>query len=93
MSGENWTPGPWFAEPLDSREVFGGNRAIATAHGRDSEALGNGLLIAAAPELYEALKSLWKWVDNWGADFIFDPEFEGEPERIKAALRKARGEE
>jgi hypothetical protein len=57
VSGENWTPGPWQVNPQDHRfvEVDGG-RAIASAYGRDSEALGNGLLIAAAPTMADYIK-------------------------------------
>jgi hypothetical protein len=50
------TPGPWMVHPLDRRAVVGrdGDSAIADVHTwRDMD---DALLIAAAPDLLEALR-------------------------------------
>ena len=54
------------------------------------EAVANAHLIAAAPDLYEALEGLWTWVKNWDAEFMDDPEFDRT--FYMNALAKARGE-
>jgi hypothetical protein len=71
MSGENWTPGPWWLEqPVEdgvgaSVGVSGhGHRLLAKAvwraelETRTLHAEANANLIAAAPELYEALEGM-----------------------------------
>lgn len=89
MSGEKWTPGPWIVDfescdeegPLRESEFTG---YILDANGTEvcSRAfpLANAHLIAAAPEMYEALCA----VDEWENPSCF--------EKVKAALKKARGE-
>ena len=59
------TPGPWTTEetPLSSRStgrwhVFDGFGTTAVVFGYDDEAAANARLIAAAPELLEALKDV-----------------------------------
>lgn len=75
------TPGPW-AYDKDSNEIFSCNEAhgcgwVALVKGNDSngqplpgeERHGNARLIAAAPELLDALKSLFAdWVTLVGED-------------------------
>ena len=84
-----WTPGPW------SREVGAGRGAWiagANMHGwaalacgnTDAEAEANARLIAAAPELYEALQ--------FARDELRG-QFGAEYDDIDAALAKARGEQ
>ena len=46
-------------------------------------------LIAAAPDLLEALDNLWAWVKNWDAEFMDDPEFDRSI--YEAAIAKAKG--
>ncbi len=91
MSEPKWTPGPWSAhEAKFGWEVVVGERPLygksITGWGAVSTTEANARLIAAAPELYEALEAL-------------RPYFEGEhyPDHphcvlIRAALAKARGE-
>ena len=92
------TPGPWYAE---KKNVHTGS--VATCHWdgedwwevyslnwADGSAEANARLIAAAPDLLEALEEA---LEDWGDDH-FDEEY---PYRIewadkaRAAIRKARG--
>ncbi len=53
------TPGPWKVAPLRNRDEsfeVGGVRGCARVYGTDAEAQANASLIAAAPELLDALK-------------------------------------
>lgn len=59
----NFTPGPWFADPDDVRDealavldAIGCNVADVFTMCRPGECEANAHLIAAAPELYEALE-------------------------------------
>lgn len=81
----SYTPGPW---KVDRPYIRGAGRVIASLEsGHDEvEDAANAQLIAAAPELYEALENLM--------DFLFH----GKKDRqmilkASAALAKARGEE
>lgn len=110
-SEPKWTPGPWDFSmakmPIDgeydyciSAVVDGERYVISEAFGRVSEkqrpnAHANARLIAAAPELYEALERLLKWVAPIAGD-NHDKDREREEmasvEAACSALRKARGE-
>ena len=97
MSNETrWTPGPWSVE----RSVIRGDadhlgRTVAVAStlnvawpfGRRAtkEEPYNALLIATAPELYEALEEMLEECE--------DDEFAPHVMEAKAALAKARGEQ
>jgi hypothetical protein len=83
-----WTPGPWVwwpktgilaTESRDGRWIVSGELSSANAE-------ANARLIAAAPELYEALKGIIGWcpTDNQRSIAAFD--------KALAALAKARGE-
>lgn len=93
MSGETkWAPGPWVADGFFVSSNSGGAVAhdIVSACGTvgrpDSETEANAQLIAAAPDLYEALADLVHQVDRPRAPswLSLDDAF--------AALDKARGE-
>jgi hypothetical protein len=100
MSELKATPGPWSHSGPPVREpsvfIYGGEHRgrIAKAeaglnHGQDmfAEAIANAHLIAAAPDLYEALDCL---VTNWSA---FSYEEQGLAlTAAAAALARARGE-
>lgn len=81
-----FTPGPWRFDLDDENVVAGlyGEELIVDAPlgGAPAQAIANGHLIAAAPELYRALGDMLEHADVAG--FIY--------ERAKAALAKARGE-
>ena len=64
-----YTPGPWKLKPVDDRFLYGTrvqgperddafNCIADVPGGKDPECLANARLIAAAPDLLEALKSL-----------------------------------
>ena len=79
------TPGPW---KVDRPYIRGAGRAIASLESwhNEVEDAANAHLIAAAPELYEALENL--------IDFLFHGKKNCQAIlRAKAALAKARGDE
>jgi hypothetical protein len=85
------TPGPWFA---DGKDVWNGqnigSKWVAECLAKSkAEAAANARLIAAAPELYRALSLACKYVAE-------SEDVEEAPmllRTIKAALKKARGED
>lgn len=91
------TPGPWWNESdiIHAKDEHWTEECHSCDHvarafdvGEPTEA--NAHLIAAAPELYEALEALISACDEMGVDLG-----EGAPKEKKmcfAALRKARGE-
>jgi hypothetical protein len=94
MSGENWTPGPWADDGTASIHAPTGLVCVVANHstndygqwhGEDSETqcAANAHLIAAAPELYEALKKAADRLAEIGAIV---------PSDVTHALAKARGE-
>lgn len=104
MSDTKWTPGPWTWDvALDHNwdvQVWSSpNRRVCfVAHdGEDGNPTGkaNARLIAAAPDLYEALST---FVEEYvsmiasGDCGNWNPEDEGFVKSARAALAKARGE-
>lgn len=114
MSAPNTTPGPWFA--LDDctssgLEIRGGGYHYPLAKmcsywmgpgPREAEAKANYHLIAAAPDMYDALERLTTLVKTCREAFPNDPVSAGKVcrealsfgdfERAFEVLRKARGE-
>ena len=89
------TPGPWVAnltsvEPKDEHEWVNDGWIIANCQG--SDALANAHLIAAAPDLYEALVDIHKTQLNNNIHDPDDYENTEQCRRIKAAIAKAKGE-
>ena len=86
------TPGPWSAEEYDKLSEFSINaakRQIARTNGHNldvDEHEANAHLIAAAPELYEALQYIQRWLNETGLDV-----HQSVPQMINAALAKAEG--
>ena len=87
------TPGPWNAEPMIRDHGFPYTPVMATtliacvystAFGDDEQSLANAALIAAAPEMYEALRDLLAVKPNSDA-----PEWVA----ARAAIAKAEGRE
>lgn len=85
MSGENWTPGPWFVSPTPladgrARVEDGRTNGLETIKCEWSEAH----LVAAAPELYEALKHVYlHYGEGWDKNKPI----------MQETLAKARGED
>jgi hypothetical protein len=92
------TPGPWRRE---NGELVGSNGALVRVAGtglclamRDNpEALANGRLFLAAPELLAAVLELREWINNWEPDFASDDEWPDTEQRVRAAIAKAIGDE
>lgn len=92
-----WTPGPWFVDPVFRSEWIDGADGKTVADCRAfsfrtiEENRANAHLIAAAPEMYEALKrqqaNIRRWLETGVAA---DPEeSKSISDQIDAALAKA----
>ncbi len=109
MSETKWTPGPWFRGGKPSGYNWGEIRApraegatitVATINHWNPEVNDhNADLIAAAPELYDALEAakliLWmaeKYAESGGSHGVEMSEFQPVKEKVDAALKKARNE-
>lgn len=105
MTEPKWTPGPWKVhksriggDGFQYTEVIA-RTVIAKVHasrsGGDDE-IDNAHLIAAAPDLYEALRMLLQSCEQLGGLCLrTTDEFEtreGAMDAARAALKKARGE-
>lgn len=98
------TPGPWRIErPSNDIEIVSGKYHIAYAgtcvNFSESEALKNGALISAAPELLAALQALCAWHDHEALTGLpygdpvaaWAPSFDDTVKMIHAAIAKATG--
>jgi hypothetical protein len=95
------TTGPWsysMYEDSNHAKIYlhglGGQDAVKggdSLQGYCGEA--NARLIAAAPDLLEALQEVMSWIYNWDPDFTFDNEWAGTEIKARAAIKKAMGEE
>jgi hypothetical protein len=90
MTATKHTPGPWVA--ID-HEIFADNQSrniadvwISFANIEDEEAKANARLIAAAPDLLEALEAFAEYAEKgtWGS---LDP-----VTQARAAIAKAKGD-
>lgn len=94
MTERKWTPGPWSA--MDGGWVEAGDGdpiAMINDNGLSNstfkEDVPNAHLIATAPDLYEALLELRKWMGPCGIDHEIDAAMSA----ADAAIAKARGEQ
>jgi len=97
-----FTKGPW--EVSYWRDGLGPDKPAVTASGATiaithpapicpiEESTANAHLIAAAPDMYEALDTILSWIDNWSPNFEDDDEWVDDRKRFDAILAKARGE-
>ncbi len=95
------TPGPWTVSPLNGRDVgpvraftFEGTdvqqlQSVALVRAR-AESDANARLIAAAPELLAALKTVKPWFELWLPDAI-GPAEQNLLRLVDAAIAKAEG--
>jgi hypothetical protein len=93
MSETKFTPGPWIKRGKGTIETNGGAEVASVMDGQmldrvDRETQeANANLIAAAPELYEAIKELLYALqddENWRTSGVY--------EDAESALAKARGD-
>lgn len=94
MTDAKYSPGPWKSHPIEKRQGLpyvpvSAETLIARVYskhfGDDAQAAANGRLIAAAPELFEALDSIL-WAEDKQPDH--------RPDAIRlarAAIAKATG--
>jgi hypothetical protein len=95
MSETKFTPGPWETPYRNFSEVRAQNGAlVAVCKPLDGlvNLQANARLIAAAPQMYEALEKAKKRIDYfvWANDAPFDVKLQ---EAIDAVLKAARGEQ
>lgn len=92
-----YTLGPWTFETLMDRprdiEIFSGICLVATVNSenvdRQEVVFNDARLIAAAPEMYEALKALQEW--SWGTSFgIREAGIWKEVDRVLALIGEGR---
>lgn len=80
------TPGPWTAQPNGA--IWVGDTLISVCAIAPEEATANANLIAAAPDLLEALQLV---VDKIGTDFELYSEQQFAIDNARAAIAKATG--
>jgi hypothetical protein len=91
----NHTQGPWDYESFAlSEEIVSNDKVIATVYSRHctfpEEMRANARLIAAAPDLLEALQELYHLIDSaHDGERVFTTEMQ---KKAKAAIAKATGE-
>jgi hypothetical protein len=103
VSETKWTPGPWTLVDVTGDEIAITTEArmaddiipivevlIDWNEPLESEQQANALLIAAAPELYEALERALNWLSSYPGQGTMG--IDGPYEQARSALAKARGE-
>jgi hypothetical protein len=98
MGKSKHTPGPWIAEPMVGRGAWvkgsNGTWAALSCGDSDLEAEANACLIAAVPDLLDALKEIVAADDTFRA--TMSPDVEKDPvtracDAARAAIAKATG--
>jgi hypothetical protein len=94
MNETKWTQGPWSTNWQDNgTEVFGADGYWLMSMKRITEELkANARLIAAAPELYEALEECKRVLSDLQSTQLEGTRTRAAWEKARAALAKARGE-
>lgn len=87
MSETKWTPGPWNGRDIKVSDQDAAGISICFTYPPREEYRANARLIAAAPELYEALQVAELALRERGLRVL------GEYKQIESALAKARGEQ
>lgn len=107
MSETKWTPGPWNIARINYADIYGGDgEMVALVPKGYPRTAANAQLIAAAPDLYEALEA-YEALDNQrmtceecedrlerapeACEYCF-PFADDARLKMRAALAKARGE-
>lgn len=97
MSATKFTPGPWVVNPITAQvDVMRDDGPLPiclmlwpTKVRSEAETEANANLIAAAPEMYESLRSI---VENWDFEHGDTPVYDPDIVMAREALKKARGE-
>lgn len=91
------TPAPWSVNP--QKQWSNGNKVFEINFGEDGEVIGEGVytkadaqLIAAAPDLLEALKTMIDFSNTWGKEWFSNEQWQ-QIENAKNAYNKALGKE
>ena len=93
-----FTPGPWHIKPEHPYRIHGHNKdapysvVIAETCGYKLMRERNAALIAAAPDMFEALQELLKQIGAWFPGSI-PAQLAGAAEQARTALQKANGGE
>ena len=93
-----FTPGPWVAQISRQGRASGivseSGEGVVNWNGvakPKTSGHANARLIAAAPDLLEALASVMSWIDNWSPDFTHDGEWPDDEAKARAAILAATG--
>lgn len=94
-----YTPKPWVVEEdgdglLIRMEALAGVDEYLAVYASPDKGRreADAYLIAAAPDLYEALARVMTWIGNWSPSFTEDEEWAADDQAASAALAKARGQ-
>ena len=93
MSYPPHTSGPWdvvergYGADIEPSVAWIG---YGSAHSKEVHK-ANARLIAAAPELLEALKDIATWLSNWDCPMFQENEWQATEDAMKAAIAKAEG--
>jgi hypothetical protein len=90
MSGGKHTPGPWWYDAANNAVYDTAGNVIIVYEGQ-LQFKSDGPLIAAAPDLLDALKRLLEFVMEHTDPTVATMEFAAEYERSRAAIAKAEG--
>lgn len=95
MSAPKFTPGPWRMHDMEAGVIVAGRPGgeVANVNNGFGDRDANAALIAAAPDLYEALKSAVSWLVQVMPDAPLTPRGEELLASYRAALSKAEGQQ
>lgn len=87
----NHTPGPWEAKGWLGRYVQHRGSVVAVCQLEDQNTEANAKLIAAAPDLLEAMEFTLSWMNSWRVKEMKLPFYSEVETKLKAAIAKVKG--